>query len=403
MFSYLMLYLFLSLSPALSLRVSYFQELTIGSKECKVLDYGCVGDGEHDDTSCIQSAIDTCGHAGGGKVEIPEGKTFLIKSLNLSYSHLELNIMGTLLVSNDRKHWPGEHHIIEASGVTNIAITGSGMINGQGLVWWQHREDFRPHTVDFRDVKHALLSGVVFKDPPNHCLELFADFTELAGVSVYAPPSTGIDNPSHNTDAVDVHGTPFYIHDCYFDTGDDNIAAHANHTLVENSYFGNGHGASIGSLCSTVLTNITFRNLTFNGTTSGARIKVTEGCSGRLSNVVYQGLHMTGVGTPLDVSMHYSSLKSAEKARDGLDLTAHTGFTIDGVTFQDIYSTNQHYDGSFICTDDSPCKNIILKNITFDDKSSTEEWTCHNAKGCDCFVGTSGKANTVSPDPSSCL
>jgi polygalacturonase len=56
-----------------------------------------------------------------------------------------------------------------------------------------------------------------------------------------------------------VHGDPFYVHDCYFNTGDDNIAAHADNTLVENCHFGTGHGASIGSLCGDWLTNITFR------------------------------------------------------------------------------------------------------------------------------------------------
>ena len=38
--------------------------------------------------------------------------------------------------------------------------------------------------------------------------------------------------------------------------GDDNVAVHANDTLVENSYFGSGHGASIGSLCDDWLRNV---------------------------------------------------------------------------------------------------------------------------------------------------
>ena len=68
------------------------------------------------------------------------------------------------------------------------------------------------------------------------------DARRLAGVEVFAPPSTGecekTNTCSHNTDAVDVHGQPFYIHDVNFTTGDDNVAGHANHTLVEDSYFG---------------------------------------------------------------------------------------------------------------------------------------------------------------------
>jgi hypothetical protein len=50
-----------------------------------------------------------------------------------------------------------------------------------------------------------------------------------------------------------------------FTTGDDNVAVHANGTLVEDSYFGSGHGASIGSLCDDWITNVTFRNISFHG------------------------------------------------------------------------------------------------------------------------------------------
>ena len=68
------------------------------------------------------------------------------------------------------------------------------------------------------------------------------------------------------------------MHGCNFTTGDDNVAIHANHTLVEDSYFGTGHGASIGSICDSWVTNVTVRRTTFDGTTAGctfaARIRL---------------------------------------------------------------------------------------------------------------------------------
>ena len=113
---------------------------------------------------------------------------------------------------------------------------------------------FRPHTVNFKEVHHAVLSDTLYQHGPNHILELGCFNCEIDGVKVFNPPSTGDceadSSCSHNTDAVDIHGQPFYIHDVNFTTGDDNIAGHANHSLVEDSYFGTGHGASIGSLCS---------------------------------------------------------------------------------------------------------------------------------------------------------
>ena len=88
-------------------------------------------------------------------------------------------------------------------------------------------------------------------------------------------------------------GSPFFIHNVNFTTGDtahshlchrsvvrrrpllatgdDNVAVHANHTLLEDSYFGTGHVASIGSMCNETITNLTVRNMTFRGTSSGCR------------------------------------------------------------------------------------------------------------------------------------
>ena len=111
---------------------------------------------------------------------------------------------------------------------------------------------WRPHTVDFSHVTRGLLEDTLYVNGPNHILELGCDYCELARVKVLNPPSTGdcekSDTCSHNTDAVDVHGDPFYVHGVNFSTGDDNIAGHANNTLVEDSFFGTGHGALQNSL-----------------------------------------------------------------------------------------------------------------------------------------------------------
>ena len=166
-------------------------------------------------------------------------------------------------------------------------------------------------------------------------LELGCDNCELSHVSVLNPPSTGDCEKknacSHNTDAVDVHGTPFYIHNVNFTTGacppgrtplearlrfpntpavplrtgDDNVAVHANHTLVEDSYFGTGHGASIGSMCDESITNLTVRNMTFVGTTAGCKIKAHPKCHGHVWDIKYYDIVMHDVQLPINLDQYY--------------------------------------------------------------------------------------------------
>lgn len=172
---------------------------------------------------------------------------------------MELHIEegATLLASTDQAGWANGtvgSAIITADKQQHIAITGGGTVDGQGLQWWidmkkpGKHDIFRPHTVDFRDITHAVLSDTLYTDGPNHILELGCNYCELDGVKVLAPPSTGAcektNTCSHNTDgalaacialfrsrcpkislayantraclrwraAVDVHGQPFYIH-----------------------------------------------------------------------------------------------------------------------------------------------------------------------------------------------
>jgi len=228
--------------------------------------------------------------------------------------------------------------IIVAENVQHVAITGSGTVEGQGLIWWREVKKpgkgkiFRPHTVDFKHVQHAVLSDTLYQNGPSHILELGCDNCELDAVRVFNPPSKGDcekDNTcSHNTDAVDIHGQPFYVHDVNFTTGDDNVAGHANHSLVEDSYFGTGHGASIGSLCGEWLTNITFRNITFHGTTAACRIKSHAGCGGRVWDVKYEDLTIYDVPQAIDLTQFYFGTGSEKKGT----------FRFEDISFENIKS-----------------------------------------------------------------
>eukprot|EP00483_Globobulimina_turgida_P009817 UN09836 len=212
------------------------------TKTCNPMDYGAKGDGKTGDTKAIQNAMDDCylnntKYNTSGLVTLPSSKSFLSFPLyvtKISNAGFEIQASSTLIISNDRSSWPSSKDFLVFHESTNIQIFGGGLINGQGQIWWANRNSFAPRTIYCHTCTNLLITNITIKDPPYHTLELYSDSSEVSHVTILAPPSTGIppEQQSHNTDAVDVHGSPFWIHDCYFDTGDDNVAVHSNDTLV---------------------------------------------------------------------------------------------------------------------------------------------------------------------------
>ena len=117
-----------------------------------VRDYGAVGDGKTLDSPAIDKAISAASDAGGGTVLVPAG-TYLSGSIHLkSNIHLLLDagsvILGAPQESNaydeteswltnpyqDGGHCYFHNSLIWGENLTNVSITGQGMINGGGLV-----------------------------------------------------------------------------------------------------------------------------------------------------------------------------------------------------------------------------------------------------------------------------
>lgn len=115
-----------------------------------VRDYGAKADGQTLDTPAINKAIEAASAAGGGTVTFPAG-TYLAGSIRLK-SHIALHLEpgSVLLASSDpaafdpaepndstrfqdfgHSHW--HNSLIWGEALEDIAITGSGLLNGKGL------------------------------------------------------------------------------------------------------------------------------------------------------------------------------------------------------------------------------------------------------------------------------
>ena len=117
-----------------------------------VYDYGAAGDGETLDSPAINRAIEACAEAGGGTVYLSAG-TYLSGSIHLkSNIHLYISAGATILAApqemnaydltepfegtayQDFGHTYFHNSLIWGENLTNVSITGPGMINGDGLV-----------------------------------------------------------------------------------------------------------------------------------------------------------------------------------------------------------------------------------------------------------------------------
>lgn len=124
--------------------------LSLFAKDYIVTDYGAKGDGKNLDSKAINAAITTAAANGGGRVVVPSG-SYLCGSIRLK-SNIELHLEAgaTIIATTDAKaydssepfnfpeyqdggHTYFHNSLIWAEGQHNVAITGFGKIDGEGL------------------------------------------------------------------------------------------------------------------------------------------------------------------------------------------------------------------------------------------------------------------------------
>ena len=164
-------------------------EVTVGGTVFKVTDPhgpapGAAGDGVTDDTKSIQAAFDAAATAGGGTVLFPAGGSYFTLPFHFSGSHtaIELPLGARVVFSNDNSLYPGHNtsNILDlmyaqdtenkTDKLTNLAIIGGGVFDGQGKPWWpcakiDKSNCFRPHMLNVEsNTDHFLIQGVTFKE-----------------------------------------------------------------------------------------------------------------------------------------------------------------------------------------------------------------------------------------------
>ena len=317
-----------------------------------ITQFGAAGDGTTDCTQAFAAAIAACNRAGGGHVIVPAGQFFTGAIHLLSHVDLHLEAGSTILFSQDPAaylpvvftRWQGIELMnysppVYSYGQRNIAITGSGTLNGQADAnhWWNWKN---LETPDFTLLETMADDNVpvaqrVFGPghflPPQMIQPFLTDTVLIQGVTIINSPfwhlnpnlcsnvtieGVSISSSGPNTDGCDPESCDGVVIDgVTFNTGDDCIAIKSGrdadgrrvnvpsqNLVIQNCNFANGHGGiTLGSEMTGGVKNVYARDLTMNSANlqAGHRIKTNTLRGGyALNSNVYRVTAGT-VGGPL--------------------------------------------------------------------------------------------------------
>ena len=374
-----------------------------------VKDFGAAGDGVHEDTAAIQTAINMLPE--GGRLYFPEG-TYRTLPLTLkSHTTLDLSENAVLQAIPDRDRYPiipaftvdpvTEKEVpfagfegleipcyqsfLHASYAEDIAVVGKGTINGGGKEggWWVDFKSFpaaRGRMVFVNRCKDVTLHGITIENSPSWNLHpYFSENFSVYGCTVRAPK----DSP--NTDAIDPESCDgVNIIGCLLTVGDDCIAVKsgkidmakkyktpADHHVIRNCLMQFGHGAvTLGSELAAGIRNLSVTQCYFEGTDRGLRIKSRRG-RGKdsvITNVLFDNIRMDGVLTPLVVNMWYNCVDPDRYteyvwSREKLPVDDRTP-SMGSLAFKNMECTNAEVAACYIDgLPESPVEAVTLENI----------------------------------------
>lgn len=343
----------------------YYKNLPIEMKQAvapvipdltvKITDYGAVGDGITLCTDAVEKAISYVSKQGGGHVVIPNG-VWLCGPIQLKDNidlHLEKNAL--LIFSPDKRLFLSDNitasrcqPAIRASKRSNISITGSGTIDGNGKYWrpvkhqkvssveWSgfkqmggsitekadlwypynlknfknvtksetKEEGLRADLIRVTECKNVRIEGVTVQNSPRfHVHPVRCQNVIIDGVRVRCPWN------AQNGDGIDVSNcSQVLIVGCIVDVGDDGICMKGGigtkgvkdgpciDVLVAENVINHAHGGFVlGSDAAGGLKNTVVRDCTMSGTDVGIRFKSSVGRGGKTENVFITNISMNDI------------------------------------------------------------------------------------------------------------
>ncbi len=281
-----------------------------------VREFGALGDGTRLDTPSIQAAVDACAAAGGGNVYFAPGAylsgTIFLKNGVALYLEAGATLLGSqrledypVTVSKIRSYTDNytDKSLIYGEGLSNIAILGRGVIDGQGASF-QGPYKVRPYMIRIIDCRHVLVADVTIRNSPMWVQHYLAsDQIEIRNVSVHSLVN-------HNNDGIDIDGCQrVRISDCEIVSGDDAIVLKSTlnrpcrDITVTNCVLSTRCNAlKLGTESNGGFENIVVSNCTIYETNlAGIAVEMVDG--GLLDRVLFNNIAMQKAGAPIFIRL----------------------------------------------------------------------------------------------------
>lgn len=293
------------------------------SVNLSVRDFGAVGDGKTPETAAIQKALDTAAKGGGGVVRLPAG-AYVSGSLVLkSHTTLHLDAGASLRGSSNpddypivRARWEGietncHRALISAERAENVAITGSGTIEGHPEVC-RLRDPRGPTVVEMTECDNIRVEGVTLRSTRMWTLHpTYSRDVRISGVT--------FETSEANSDGIDIDSCQrVVIEGCTFYTGDDNIAIKSGKgqegvrigrpsedIVITNCSFLKGYTSiAFGSELSGGIRRVHISHCTFKEGRAALQLKSRDGRAGYLEDLTAEHL-VVGPAPLLEITTNY--------------------------------------------------------------------------------------------------
>jgi len=393
--------------------LSLISEPMFPAKEFKLTDYGAKGDGIFDNKTAFDSIISACSRSGGGKIIVPSGVFFIKGPIHLkSNINLHLNKGSKLEFSSDPKDylpvvltsWEGTRvynysPFIYAYNQKNLAITGSGEIDGEASSTWhkwkkKQEEDklltrkmnnenvplekrvfgeghlLRPHLIQFYECENILVDSIKISDSPFWCLHLIYSKNITVRNVKY-------DAQNYNNDGVDPESSEnILIENIEFNNQDDNIAVKAGRDLeartlnrpsrnivIRNCKFGGYNAFAVGSEMSGGVNNVFIENCSFGGNVIfGIYIKGNLDRGGEVRDIYVRNIEFDATESAILIDTYY-------KEEGSCCPPVFKNIFIENVKC----NSTRDYGISLIGSEKLHLNNINIKNVTINAATKTKK------------------------------